>query len=145
MNLIYVYNTCIHTIVLRYSADKSFICCSWVVWIFATLWTVAKPGFLCSPLTPGVCWNSSPLSWWCYLTTSFSAALLSLYQIKIEFFFFRYVSYFHSNHSNFCWGNIFQFYHCPPSWIMLLLLYLKTFHQTQSQSDFLLCFHLEVL
>ena len=29
------------------------------------------------PLSPGVCSNSCPLSWWCYLTTSSSAALFS--------------------------------------------------------------------
>ena len=27
--------------------------------------------FLCLPLSPGVCSNSCPLSWWCYLTISF--------------------------------------------------------------------------
>ena len=29
----------------------------------------------CPSLTPGVCSNSCPLCWWCYLTNSFSAAL----------------------------------------------------------------------
>ena len=32
---------------------------------------------LCSPLCPRVCSDSCPLSWWCYLTTSSSASLLS--------------------------------------------------------------------
>ena len=33
--------------------------------------------FLCPPLSPRVCWNSSPLSWWCYLTISPSATPFS--------------------------------------------------------------------
>ena len=32
---------------------------------------------LCPPLSPRVCSNSCPLSWWCYLTISFSASLFS--------------------------------------------------------------------
>ena len=32
---------------------------------------------LCPPLSPGVCSNSSLLSWWCYLSISSSAALFS--------------------------------------------------------------------
>ena len=32
---------------------------------------------LCPPLSPRVCSNSCPLSWWCYLTISSSAALFS--------------------------------------------------------------------
>ena len=32
---------------------------------------------LCSSLSPGVCSNSYPLSWWCYITISFSVALFS--------------------------------------------------------------------
>ena len=31
----------------------------------------------CPPLSPGVCSDSCPLSWWCYLSISSSAALLS--------------------------------------------------------------------
>ena len=31
----------------------------------------------CRSLSPGVCSNSCPLSWWCYLTTSSSAAPFS--------------------------------------------------------------------
>ena len=33
--------------------------------------------FPCPLLSPGVCSNSYPLSWWCYLTISSSAALFS--------------------------------------------------------------------
>ena len=33
---------------------------------------------LCPPLSPGVCSNSYPLSWWCYLTVSSSAASFCL-------------------------------------------------------------------
>ena len=32
---------------------------------------------LCPSLSPGVCSDSCPLNWWCYLTISFSAALFS--------------------------------------------------------------------
>ena len=35
----------------------------------------ARP--LCPPLSPWVCSNSYPLSWWCYETTSLSASLFS--------------------------------------------------------------------
>ena len=34
---------------------------------------------LCSPLSPGVCSNSCPLSQWCYLTISSSVASFSFY------------------------------------------------------------------
>ena len=37
------------------------------------------PRLLCSPLSPRVCSNSCPLSWWCCLTISASAAPFSLY------------------------------------------------------------------
>ena len=33
---------------------------------------------LLSPLSPGVCSKSHPLNWWCYLTSSSSAALFSI-------------------------------------------------------------------
>ena len=33
--------------------------------------------FLCPPLSPEVCSNSCPSSWWCYITTSSSAAAFS--------------------------------------------------------------------
>jgi len=33
--------------------------------------------FLCPSLSPGVCWNSCPLSLWCYPTISSSVALFS--------------------------------------------------------------------
>ena len=36
-----------------------------------------QASLLCPPLSPGVCSNSCPLSWWCYLTTSFAATLFS--------------------------------------------------------------------
>ena len=39
----------------------------------ATPWTVACQ----APLSPGNCSNWCPLSWWCYLTISFSATPLS--------------------------------------------------------------------
>ena len=43
------------------------------VQLCATPWTTACK-FLCPPLSPGVCSNSCPLNWWCYLTISFSVA-----------------------------------------------------------------------
>ena len=46
------------------------------VQLFATPWTCRMPGFLVLPsLSPGVCSNSCPSSWWCHLTISSSAAL----------------------------------------------------------------------
>ena len=48
-------------------------------WLFATSWTAKKsrlpcpspsPGVADEAWLPGVCSNSSPLSWWCHLTTS---------------------------------------------------------------------------
>ena len=146
MNLIYVYNTCIHTIVLRYPADKSF---EFLQPMNCSKPTVANCSKAWFPLFPTNFWS---------LLKFISIELVMLFNHLIlcypllllsdknwSLFFFRYVSYFHSNHSIFCWGNIFKFYHCFPSWIMLLLLYLKTHHQTQGHSDFLLCFHLEDL
>ena len=44
------------------------------VCFFATSWTAV---FLCSPLSPGVCSDSYPLSWWCYRTISSSATPFS--------------------------------------------------------------------
>ena len=44
------------------------------VCFFATSWTAM---LLCSPLSPGVCSNSYPLSWWCYWTISSSATPFS--------------------------------------------------------------------
>ena len=44
------------------------------VCFFATSWTAM---LLCSPLSPGVCSNSYPLSWWCYRTISSSATPFS--------------------------------------------------------------------
>ena len=50
-----------------------------LVWLFATPWTAAHQASL-SSLSPGVCSNSCPLSWWCHPTTSvipFSSRLQS--------------------------------------------------------------------
>ena len=43
------------------------------VWLFATPWTAAVQAPRLS-LSPRVCSNSCPLSWWCYPTISFSVA-----------------------------------------------------------------------
>ena len=52
-------------------------CFRWFLLLFS-LW-IRRHGLqhtrlLCPPLSPGVCSNSCPLSWWCYLTISSSAA-----------------------------------------------------------------------
>ena len=39
--------------------------------------TLQHAWFPCPSLSSGVCWNSCPLSWWCYLTISSSATLFS--------------------------------------------------------------------
>ena len=45
----------------------------------SSLWPhgLQHPRFLCPPLSPGVCSNSWPLSWWCYLTISAIATAFS--------------------------------------------------------------------
>ena len=48
------------------------------VQLFETSWTV-HARLLCLPLSPGVCPNSCPLSWWWCLITSFSVAPFSSY------------------------------------------------------------------
>ena len=41
-----------------------------------SLWTheLQQDRLLCPPLSPGVCWNSFQLRWWCYRTIAFAAA-----------------------------------------------------------------------
>ena len=46
------------------------------MWLSVTPWTAA-PKLLCPPLSPRVCSNSCPLSWWCCLITTSSATLFS--------------------------------------------------------------------
>ena len=46
------------------------------VWLFAPQ-GLQHTRLFCPPLSPGVCSNSSLLSWWCYLSISSSAALFS--------------------------------------------------------------------
>ena len=58
------------------------------VWFFVTAWTAARR-LPCPSLSPGVCSNSCPLSWWGYLTISCSVALFSFcLHIQNAFFFF---------------------------------------------------------
>ena len=50
--------------------------------LLSHVWFVATPGLkhsrlLRPPLSPGICWNSSPLSQWCHPTISSSVALFS--------------------------------------------------------------------
>ena len=46
------------------------------VWLFVTPWTVAAR-LPCPSLSPGVCSNSCPLSWWCHPTISSSVTPVS--------------------------------------------------------------------
>ena len=55
-------------------------CCFSVAKLCLTLcdpmeWQHAR--LLCPPLSTRVCWNSCPLTWWCYLTVSFCTSLFS--------------------------------------------------------------------
>ena len=50
------------------------------VQLLVTTWTVTCATLPCPSLTPGVCSNSCPLSQWCYLTISPSAALFFFFQ-----------------------------------------------------------------
>ena len=45
------------------------------VWLFVTPWTTALQVSLSFTISWGICSDSYPLSWWCYLTISSSAAL----------------------------------------------------------------------
>ena len=48
------------------------------VWLFSIPWIVAHQAS-CPSLSPRVCSNSCPLSWWCYLTILCSVAPFSFY------------------------------------------------------------------
>ena len=54
-------------------------CCFSVAKLCLTLcdYGLQHARLLCPPVSPGVCSNSCPLSWWCFLTVSFSAAPFS--------------------------------------------------------------------
>ena len=55
-------------------------CCSSVTKLFQTLCDpsgLQHARLLCPPLSPSVCSNSCPLSWWCYLTILYSVAPFS--------------------------------------------------------------------
>ena len=56
----------VHSVLLLFSCWVHF---------FAT--PCSTPGSPCPPLSPGVCWNSCPLSWCCYLAFSSSATHFS--------------------------------------------------------------------
>ena len=64
--------------------NSELFCCSWFLFSHEVMSDSLLPHglqqarLLCLPLSPGVCSNSCPLSWWCYLTMSSSAALFSL-------------------------------------------------------------------
>ena len=55
---------------------KLICCCSFAKWCL-TLCDPMHPRLFCPSLSLRVCSNSSPLSWWCYLTISSSAASFS--------------------------------------------------------------------
>ena len=57
-------------------------CCSSVTKLCSSLCDAKELQYarlLCPPLSPGVCSYSCPLSWWCYLTISSSAAPFTFY------------------------------------------------------------------
>ena len=60
---------------LKLSWTNSPLCCC--VQLFATAWTAASQASLSFTIYSRICSDSCPLSWWCYLTTSFSAAPFS--------------------------------------------------------------------
>ena len=47
------------------------------VWLFVTPWTTQHTRLPCPSLSPGICSNSHPLSWWCHPTISSFVALFS--------------------------------------------------------------------
>ena len=47
------------------------------VWLFAARHGVLHARFPCPSVSPGICPNSCPLSWWCYPTITSSAAAFS--------------------------------------------------------------------
>ena len=53
------------------------LCCCSVTKPCPTLHELQRTRLPCPLLSPGVCLSSCPLSWWCYLTISSSAALFS--------------------------------------------------------------------
>jgi len=55
------------------------ICCCSVTKSCPTLCNPMQTRLLCPPLSLWVCSNSCPLSWWCYLTFSFSVSPFSFY------------------------------------------------------------------
>ena len=55
------------------------------VWLFVTSWT-AHARLPCPSLSPGVCSNSRPLSWWWHLTISSFLFLLSIFPSIRNFF-----------------------------------------------------------
>ena len=64
----------------------------------------------CHSLSPGVCSNSCPLSWWCHPTTSFSVAPFSSPQFPQHHGFFQWVNSSHQvakilelQHQSFQW------------------------------------------
>ena len=68
--LVWVLFTCLtaYSCIYIYSVVQLLSC----VWLFVTPWTAVYQASLSSP-TLGVCSDSCPLTWWCYLTISSSA------------------------------------------------------------------------
>ena len=80
--LISIWRVCLSNATFLFrSTFKSCSCCCSVAQSCLTLWPhgLQRARLLCPPLSPGVCANSCPLSQWCYLTISPSAAPFSFY------------------------------------------------------------------
>ena len=84
----------------------------------SSLWPrgLQHPRFLCPPISPGVCSNSWPLSWWCYLTissvtTSFSSYLQSFltsgYFPMNQLFVSGDQSYWKWSHPHWVWLHLY--------------------------------------
>ena len=101
-----------------------------------------NPRFLCLPLSPGDCSNSRPLSQWCYLSISFSAAQFS-FCLSQHQGLFQWVSSSHQmvkalqlQQQTFQW--IFSMISFSSDWFDLLAvqgtLFCSTFSSVQSLS-----------
>ena len=79
VNTLKIMTACFFLLPSAYSWRISFCCCS-VTKLCLTLWPrgLQHTRLPCPSLTPGVCSNSCPLSWWCHPTISCSPAFFSL-------------------------------------------------------------------
>ena len=76
LNSLKIYMISIHVYLHKYVNYKLCCCCS-VTKSCPTLCDLQHTRLPCPSPSPGICSNSCPLSWWCYLSISSSAALFS--------------------------------------------------------------------